>query len=222
MLATNEHEFHELDDASLHNKNKRELVAYIGSLRGRVEELESYNLVAKRVQLLERSVMRSMQYQRRESIEIHNIPVSVTKEKLEEYCCNLLTDIENPVQPDQIHACHRRNNPKKTIVRFVNRKHADKCLFNRSKLKDVDKEKFQLPPEHPGLFINESLCRPLEFLFYKVRQASKSRGKAALSYNLWKGKLTIKLNGVEHTIDHIDDLIELGLASDDDRMSLFK
>ena len=92
------HEFHELDDATLTTKKKSELVAYIGRLRGKVEELESYNLIAERVQLLERSVLGSMQYQRRESIEIHNIPETVTKEKLEEYCCDLLTDIENPVE----------------------------------------------------------------------------------------------------------------------------
>ena len=220
--STQQHEFHELDDATLTTKKKSELVAYIGRLRGKVEELESYNLIAQRVQLLERSVLGSMQYQRRESIEIHNIPDTVTKEKLEDYCCDLLTDIENPVQPHEIHACHRRNNPTKTIIRFVNRKLADNCLFNRSKLKDIDKDKFDLPPDHPGLFINESLCRPLEFLFYKVRQASKAKGKNILSYNLWKGQLSITFNGTDHKISHIDDLIDLGLATEDDRMSLFK
>ena len=85
-----------------------------------------------------------------------------------------LTDIENPVEPHQIHACPRRNSPKKTIICFVNRKHADKCLFNSSKLKGIDKKKFELPLNHAGLFINESLCRPLELCFSRYAREPNS------------------------------------------------
>ena len=50
--------------------NKDHLVSYIQHLRTKIEELESYKLIAKRVEILERSHLISMQYNRRESIEI--------------------------------------------------------------------------------------------------------------------------------------------------------
>ena len=167
-----------------------------------------------------------MQYQRRENIEIHNVPQSIDDKNLEKYCCDVLSTIGNPVQPNQIHACHRMKNKSKTIIRFVNRKDADKSLYARKKLKEINKEQFKLPADSPGLFINENLCRPMEFLYYKVRTNAKSLGKGQdgkniLTYNLWKGRLTITLRGTEFTISHIDHLIDLELASEDDRMLLF-
>ena len=62
----------------------------------------------------------------------------------------------------------------------------------------------------------------MQFLFFKVRQASKSVGRNELSYNLWKGKLTIKLKEKDYAISHINDLIVLGLAEEDDRLLFFK
>lgn len=216
-------EMNAADLTKLKSITKDTLISYISTLREKVDELESYSLVAKRVELLERTTLNSLQYQRRESIEIHNIPESVADDKLEKYCIDLLDDIGcGPVKESKIHACHRLKNRKKTVIRFANRKFADKSLRFRKQLKVIDKVKYEIPNGSPGIFINESLCRPMQFLFFKVRQASKLMGRNGLSYNLWKGKLTIKLNEKDYAISHINDLIVLGLAEEDDRLLFFK
>ena len=79
-------EMNSSDLAKLKTSNKDQLLAYIDTLRGKVDELQSYQLVAKRVQLLERSQLNSLQYNRRESIEIHGIPRSVEEGDVETYC----------------------------------------------------------------------------------------------------------------------------------------
>ena len=57
----------------------------------------------------------------------------------------------------------------------------------------------------------------MQFLAYKVRQAKKA--KKIESYNLWKGKLTLKFEKKDKdtVIGHIQDLIDIGLANEDDR-----
>ena len=93
------------------------------------------------------------------------------------------------------------------------------ALHNRKKLADIDRNKFGLSAASKGIYINESLCRPMQFLSYKVRQAFKA--KRITSFNLWKGKLTIKMNDQTILISHIEDLIELDLAAEEDRLSFF-
>ena len=128
------------DMAKLKKENKDQLIGYIQALRGKVEELESYQLIAQRVQLLERSHVKSLQYNRRESIEIHGVPQSIQNDKLENYCLDVLKDIGcGEVNQKAVHACHRMRNKENTIIRFLNRKHADLALHHRKKLKDIDR-----------------------------------------------------------------------------------
>ena len=136
----------------------------------------------KQVERLQRSHVRSLQYNRRESVELSGIPESIGQENLEGTCVGILNEIGcvNVTERD-IHTCHRLKNKKNVIIRFVNRKDADLALHNRGKLKDIDKEgKFKIKGE---IYINESLCRPLQFLHWKCA----FKGKKIDSYNLWKG-----------------------------------
>ena len=202
----------------LEKKSKKDLCAYIQQLRGKVEELESYQYITKLVQNLERSHLRSLQYNRRESIEIHCLPETIPDERLEDTCLEILNDIGcGVINKWQVHACHRLKNKKNAIIRFSCRKHADLALHNRGKLKSLDKTKHGLDG---NIYINESLCRPMAFLTYKVRTAKKN-GKVE-SYNFWKGKLSLKLNNRTYPISHINDLIDLDLAVEEDRLSFFK
>ena len=160
-------------------------------------------MIAQRVQLLERSHLRSLQYNRRESIEICGLPETVADNNLEQTCLSLLEDIGcGKIKKSAVHACHRLGNRDKTIIRFVNRKHADLALHNKKKLKDVDKAKYAL---QGNVFINESLCKPMQFLAFKVRNAY--REKKIASFNLWKGKLTCKIEEQDFKIGHIDDFV---------------
>ena len=63
---------------------------------------------------------------------------------------------------------------KKYIIRFVNCKNADKAKLNKSNLKNIDRGKYGME-ETENLYINESLCKMLQFLDYKVRRAFKAK-----------------------------------------------
>ena len=170
----NYNEMNSSDLGKLRKSNKDELCGYIQKLREKVDELQSYQLIAKRVQLLEKSHLNAMQYNRRESIEISGLPESFD-DKLEETCIEVLNDIGcGMIKKSEIHACHRLRNKKKTIIRFVNRKHADLALHNKKKLSKIDRKKYRLPADS-SIYINESLRRPMQFLFFKVRNAFKSQ-----------------------------------------------
>ena len=58
--------------------------------------------------------------------------------------------------------------------------------------------------------------------FYITRFVLQLNQKKIDSYNLWKGKLTIKFTADDRAshITHINDLIELGLATNDDASDL--
>ena len=219
LLPQKVDEMNSSDSAQLKkNSNKDELCGYIQLLREKVEELESYKIISDRVKQLEKSHLKSLQYTRRESIEICGLPESIDDKKLEETCINILDDIGcGIINESQIHACHRLKNRKKTIIRFVNRKHANLALHNRKELAKLDREKYGLGN---AIYINENLCRQMQFLYYKVRLSYKA-GKI-LSFNLWKGKLSLKLENRNISIEHIDDLIDLNLADENDRLSFFE
>ena len=100
-------------------------------LRDKVINLE------KRVTLLEVGGNLLEQYGRRNNLEMTGIPDDVKDEDLEEKVIKILDKIEVNVTSKDIEACHRvgksRNNSKKTIIRFVNRKFAKKALANKKK-----------------------------------------------------------------------------------------
>ena len=83
---------------------------------------------------------------------------------------NILNEISVDVSPKDIEACHRvgvsKNNSKKTIVRFINRKHANKALTSRKNLR-----KSSSP--NGNVFINENLIvknNEIAFLSRKLKR----------------------------------------------------
>lgn len=210
--------FNELDAIEEFDKLKKvtkdDLVGYIRSLRNKVEELCSYKNIAEQVNRLQRSHVKLLQYNRKDSIEIHGVPEELPDE-LENTCIDLLSEIGVKVSKHGIQACHRLKNKANVIIKFINRKDADAALYNRGKLKTLNKERFNLNGK--SIYINESLCRPYQFLTYKARSAFKK--KKISSYNFWKGKLTVKVDNNEFVISHIDDLINLNLATAEDYLS---
>ena len=99
--------------AKLQKFNKEDLTNYVNHLRDKVDELQSYQLIAKRVEMLERSHILSLQYNRRESLEIYGIPENICDKDLESKALNILTEIGvTKIQHWQVHACHRLKNKK--------------------------------------------------------------------------------------------------------------
>ena len=117
------------------------------------------------------------QYGRQNNMEINGIPNSISDDNLESTVTNVLSKATNVhVTADDIEACHgivkSKANSKKTIVRFINRKHCKCALVNRKKLKSFNSESIGLP--NVKLYFNENLTEynnTLAFYGHKLKYA---------------------------------------------------
>ena len=111
-------------------------------LRSKLDNLE------KKVISLEENGNLLEQYGRRNNLEITGISNEIEDVDLEGKVIEIVDKIEVNVSSKDIEACHRigksKDNSKKTIVRFVNRKYAKKALLNRKNLKHLDKSSIGL------------------------------------------------------------------------------
>ena len=105
---------------------------FIQSLKNCVDKLES------QICLLESALINNEikinigdQYSRRNNIVIQGIPQSVKRKDLEDKIINILDKINVKVTKNDIEAYHRLDDSRKTIVRFINRKHALEVLKNK-------------------------------------------------------------------------------------------
>ena len=112
------------------------------------------NVLENKVLTLESEHNSLEQYGRQNNTEITGIPDKVPDQNLEEKVVDILNEISVDVSPKDIEACHRvgvsENNSKKTIVRFINVKHAKKALTSRKNFR-----KSSSP--NCNVFINENL-----------------------------------------------------------------
>ena len=110
-------------------------------------------------------------------MEINGIPNNISDDNLKSTVINVLSKATNVhVTADDIEACHRigkfKGNTKKTIVRFINRKHCKCALVNRKKLKSFNSESIGLP--NVKLYFNENLTKynnTLAFYSRKLKRA---------------------------------------------------
>ena len=113
------------------------------------------------------------QYGGRNNTEINGILNSISDDNLESTVVNVLSKATNVhVTPHDIEACHRIGKSKKTILRFINRKHCKCALVNRKKLKSFNSESIGLP--NVKLYFNENLTEynnTLAFYGCKLKRA---------------------------------------------------
>ena len=108
---------------------------------------------------------------RRNNTEITGIPDNVPDQILEEKVVDILNETSVDVSPKDIEVCHRvgvsKNNSKKTIVRFPNRKHAKKALTSRKNLRKSSSR-------NCNVFINEDLTVKNNEIAYLSRKLKRS------------------------------------------------
>jgi len=98
-------------------------------------------------------------------VEIHGIPDTVQDGDLEDKVIQIAKSIDVEVDSKDIEACHRLPNrrnskgtSKRTIVRFVNRKHCDNLQMKKlSSLKSAE-DKLKKNAITNNLYINSNLC----------------------------------------------------------------
>ena len=174
-------------------------------------------ILEKKITTLEENGNQLEQYGRRNNLEITGIPDSIDDKNLEGKVIEILGKIDVKVSGNDIEACHRigksRDNSKKTIIRFVNRKNAKKALLNRKELKTIGKSSIGL--SNTDIFINENLtpmnnklafiCRKLKKDGHIDKTLSRDGMVCFSSQNIQNGK-TIKVLHLNTLIDTFPDL----------------
>ena len=116
-------------------------------LRAKCSTLEN------KVVTLEQNLNSLGQYGRRSNLVLTGIPESMLDNQLENTVSSILSDVGVRIQSEEIEAYHRfgktdrKTKCKKTIIRFVNRKHCKKLLLNKKKLININNDKFNFNAE---------------------------------------------------------------------------
>ena len=104
----------------------------VSSLLNRDDKLESQVLLLEDALINnEIKINNADEYSRRNNIVIQGIPQSVKYKDLEDKVINVLDKVNVKVYKNDIEACNRLGDSRKTIVRFVNRKHSFEALKNK-------------------------------------------------------------------------------------------
>ena len=159
------------------NETMSKITNEIKLLKENYKKLESDMSVSKTVRSLLTEQMNNVERQcwanakcsRRECLEAVGIPSSVNVKDLKGKVCTAFNRIGVAVKPDDIEACHRLYNDKKTIVKFSKRKVCQQVLREKKELKNIDPSGFDFP-EGTAVFINESLCSYYKMLWNKCKK----------------------------------------------------
>ncbi|XP_066920133.1 uncharacterized protein [Clytia hemisphaerica] len=158
------------------NDQKEEMTNEINKLKNELKTKD------KQIFRLEKDLIDIQQYVCRNNIEIHGIPDTVEQKDLEKKVVEVCSALNVHVKKQDIEACHRLadktkgNTPKKTIVRFTNRKFCDDLHRNKKMLKDGNNKNIRRKFHNMGLdnsktFINkQSLSLYNKFLWGKCKQ----------------------------------------------------
>ena len=174
--------------------------------RSEVKELKESHTQSSNNTQLEKHIHDLDQYQRRNNIEISGIP-NISEDSLEEKVIEVWNSLgfNEELKTSDIQACHHLDelsgasltSPKKTIGRFVNRKHAEMLYSKRFKIKDADLSSTGIP-ENVNLYVNPNFCPYCKWLWMKCRKIKRERG---IRY-LWlrDGKIKMKRDDNSNTI----------------------
>ena len=165
------------------------------------------------------------QYGRRNNLEITGIPDSVSQKDLENKVVNILSAIGVNVSKDDFEDCHRlgksRNNSKKTIARFTNRKVVKDALYKRKNLKNIDKATLEM--QNAKLFLNENLSdenNKIAFLCRKLKRegiitsTNTANGIVRLSCNSIHNGRTQKVTHISYLLENFPDF-DFGLENNE-------
>ena len=161
------------------------------------------------IYMVEKDLNKSLQYNRRECIEIGGLPDDIPNKLIEPTVVNILRKLGlHDLQYYEIAACHKLKNykynsdsPANVIIRFTNRKRALQCLLNKRFLKER-------VPYVENLYISESLCPKYRELF---DECYKLKNECKIMY-LWtfngiiNFKLSDRINEKAKRILHENDL----------------
>ena len=146
---------------------------------------------------METELWRLDQYGRRNNLEVDGIPENVKQEDLEDTAIKIFAEIGVQIKKRDIEACHRlskrpgRKGPRKTILRFVNRKKISNIYQQKKGLQELDSKKLGLG--NSRIYVNSNLNRHFCRLFWNARKLLKD-GKVN---SVWYATECIKIRVAE-------------------------
>lgn len=183
----------------------------IDDLKFKLEEVGKHSDSDELIEI-ERDNSELQQYIRRNNIEIAGIPDSVKQDELEAKVIEIGKAVDVQICPKDIEACHRlyqkqnQQGPKRTVVRFVNRKLAENLI---KKGKDFGKrEIFDKANLSKKIYINNNLCSYYRFLWGRVKALYNC--EAIDSFWVYNGTVNLRFNdGIETMkVTHLIDLVK--------------
>ena len=138
-------------------------------------------LLSKQIETLQRNALDSLQYLRREMIEINPVPEDIQGMQLEESICQALSLTGTPISAGDLEACHRMRQRDQVIVKFFSRIKRNDVVFKKKSLNGKSDEFKILGFTSARLFISDSMCHENHQLFYRCRQL-KIRGLLHLAW----------------------------------------
>ena len=195
---------------NLGNLSKERLIEIILSVNEKNEKLKSdyQKIINLRLYHLERDLNMSLQYSRRDTLEITGIPPVIADDQLEKVIeifrdANVMVG-KQPIKTSDIQACHRVNKKGKTIIKVVNRK-----FIEDGKWKNLKRNKRF--GDTTQIYLNDSFCQEFGFLNYAVRRAKKN--DCIFAYKVGNGVTHLQKNeaGKFVQIGHLIDLENLDI-----------
>ena len=233
--------FEILDSSAINRLNKEELKVYtlnlskhfsvirdaifaedgiFGKLTSQLTISANVNsLLLKKLESVERTAQANAQYSRKETFEVHGIPTEVPDEDVEKAVLGIVNELKDSETPEyiaeEIHSCHRLQNPKKVICKMVSRKRMREIIQSRKKLKNTTLKCMQ-----GSIYISESMSPAFSLIDFYSRQLKKKN----YIYSCWffNGSYTVvKVDGGrKHRISHLADLEEVLGMSEADILSI--
>lgn len=194
------------------NKQREELAAWMRT----VEELRTENCtLRKQVAVLESRVDESEQYSRRNTLEIHGVPVQ-KGESVVSLVKAVGRALDYPVEDSMIDACHRlrvregSGKPPGIIIRMVRRMDADALLQKRRVKRNLNTSDIGLTTTSAdAVYVNESLTPARRRLLHLARQAKNEKGYAFLWIRGGKILLRKDQGAKVIVVSHLEDLKNL-------------
>ena len=163
-------------------------------------------------------VAKQDRYSRRSNIEIGGIPDNFQGEQLENVAVSILNKLDVNCTNKDLEACHRlpltkrerdSGHPKRTMLRFVNRKFGELALSSRKKLKDIDLSVIHDDLRNVIITVGDNLCL-YDFRLLGMCRHLFSKKKIDSCWS-WKGSIFIKVgeNDRPKKIGQMSDLFSL-------------
>ena len=174
------------------NKKLKERVRNIEEINKNLEE----DLVDMEV-----AVAKQDRYSRRNNIEIAGIPDHIDGDQLEDVAIAILNKLDVKCVSHDLEACHRlpltkkeksSGRPKRTVLRFVNRRFSELALASRKKLKGMDLSGIHGDLNNFTITVGDNLG-PFDVHLLGMCKHLYSKKKISSCWS-WKGTVFLKIN----------------------------